>query len=90
MRRPNSDFKKSNRAIGNLKSGLPTFRPCKSDIDNLSKFVMDSLCGIAYMDDRQVTKLIATKEMDNQGLCEGRTYIEWSKLSQNTTPNGVK
>lgn len=35
--------------------------PKKADIDNLSKFVLDSLNGVLYDDDKQVVRLNATK-----------------------------
>ena len=44
----------------------PFIRP---DIDNLARAVLDGLTGVAYEDDEQVVKLIATKEYgDNQGV----------------------
>ena len=46
------------------------------DIDNLAKFVLDSLNGIAYKDDCQVVKLVVYKLMDNAGPCTGRTIVE--------------
>lgn len=33
----------------------------RPDIDNLAKTVLDALNGIAYVDDKQVVKLVATK-----------------------------
>lgn len=38
----------------------------KPDIDNLAKGIKDSLRGICYRDDSQITKLIASKEYGNQ------------------------
>jgi Holliday junction resolvase RusA-like endonuclease len=36
--------------------------PCRGDIDNYSKGVLDALNGIAWVDDVQVTSLEVTKE----------------------------
>ena len=37
-------------------------KPCvKPDLDNLCKAVMDALNGVAYCDDKQVVRIIATK-----------------------------
>ena len=47
----------------------------KSDVDNLIKFVMDSMNEVLYPDDRQISSLHVTKLLDNDGLCEGSTEI---------------
>lgn len=41
--------------------GVRISRPVDSDVDNLSKLVLDALNGIAYADDRQVVELTASK-----------------------------
>ena len=48
----------------------------KPDLDNLAKFVMDSLIGIAYEDDCQVYKLRLSKVYDNERECKGRIAID--------------
>ena len=45
------------------------------DLDNLAKFVMDALNGIAYDDDRQITTLLASKSYDRNDDKQGRTEI---------------
>ena len=40
-----------------------THRP---DVDNISKIILDSLNGLAYKDDSQISKLIVTKEYGEQ------------------------
>ena len=72
MKRSNTDF----RPGGRLRSALALVWPIRPDIDNLAKFVLDSLNGIAYKDDCQVVKLVVYKLMDNAGLCTGRTIVE--------------
>ena len=79
MRRPNTDFKNNNRN-GVLKSNLQQARPTIPDIDNLVKFVLDSLNGVLYCDDRQVVKVTAVKLLDNKQGCNGsRTVIKCYK-----------
>ena len=43
----------------------------KGDIDNLAKFVLDSLNGIVYVDDKQIVSLSCTKIYDFEGSCNG-------------------
>ena len=45
-----------------------TFKP---DLDNVCKAVLDALNGIAYWDDRQVTRLVAEKAPRRRGVIEG-------------------
>ena len=40
----------------------PTKKP---DCDNIAKIVLDSLNGIAFMDDKQVVNLVVTKNYDS-------------------------
>lgn len=46
-----------------------------SDVDNLSKTVLDALTGIAYDDDSQVTTLIVQKDVYHTGLLVGITKL---------------
>lgn len=41
----------------------PTIKP---DTDNIAKSILDSLNGIAYKDDKQVTRLTVEKRYDEQ------------------------
>ena len=34
----------------------------KPDMDNIAKIILDSLNGLAYLDDKQVTKLVIWKK----------------------------
>ena len=48
----------------------------KPDADNLAKAVLDALTGVAFDDDRQVTRLIVVKKDRTRGLQEGlRVYV---------------
>ena len=83
MRRPNHDFKGGNRSSGCLKSMVALVRPIRPDIDNLAKFVLDGLNGLVYSDDRQVVKLVASKLLDMEGDCGGRTVVEVAEFKGN-------
>jgi hypothetical protein len=78
LRRPNDHFVGGRRGPGRLRPTalaqlLPSPRP--PDVDNLAKFVLDSLNGLLYTDDRQVVSLHVTKLLDNEGLCLGSTEV---------------
>ena len=47
----------------------------RSDVDNLTKFVLDSMNGVIYEDDRQITSIHATKILDNEDLCTGSIEV---------------
>ena len=61
--RPVRHFEGNRRALGRLKNSakrllFPSVRP---DLDNLIKFVLDSVGGLVFVDDSQVVKLTACK-----------------------------
>lgn len=84
LQRPQCDFVGKRRQAGNLKSTATTsestFPAMTPDVDNLAKFVMDGLNGIAYRDDAQVVKLVAYRMRDNNGSCDGGTIINIAKF----------
>ena len=90
MKRPLNHFVASRRAGPNarLKAAYagtrwpPDGRAMRSDVDNLAKFVMDSLNGVLYVDDRQVVRLSAMKVLDSEGSCLGATEVEISVLAE--------
>ena len=57
FRRPKNHY----RTNGELKKGMPTQHTKTPDIDNLAKFVFDSLNGIFWTDDKIISLVIATK-----------------------------
>ena len=77
MSRPLAHFVNRNR-LGPLRSSaldsgrFPVMIP---DIDNLAKFVLDSLKGVAYSDDSQVVKLEVYRMRDDNEACLGSTVI---------------
>jgi Holliday junction resolvase RusA-like endonuclease len=62
--RPKSHYRKSG-----LRNDAPTLPRC--DLDNLAKAVLDSLNGVAWMDDAQVRRLVIGKCFGT----EGRTTV---------------
>lgn len=58
--RPKSHFG-TGKNSGKLKMSAPAFHIKTPDLDNLVKFVLDSLNGVFYEDDRQINNLLAWK-----------------------------
>lgn len=90
--RPVRHFEGNRRALGRLKNSakrflFPFVRP---DLDNLIKFVLDSVGGLVYVDDSQVVKLTACKIRDNEGLCEGSTIVHFKEVNETTIINKPK
>ena len=81
MKRPKSHFINNKPGPNRLKKQFTStttsqYSNIRSDIDNLCKFVMDTLNGIVYVDDRQVVQLTATKVLDSEDECLGATEVE--------------
>ena len=78
MPRPLHHFVGNVRRVDNIRQEFQGEREHwnKPDLDNLTKFVMDSLIGIAYEDDGQVYEIKAKKMYDNDGYCKGRISID--------------
>ena len=53
----------------------------RPDIDNLGKFILDALQGIAYEDDAQVVSVAMKKVLDTNPPFEGRTYISFRAVN---------
>mmetsp|Transcript_18073 Transcript_18073/g.43748 ORF Transcript_18073/g.43748 Transcript_18073/m.43748 type:complete len:425 (-) Transcript_18073:244-1518(-) len=73
MKRPLSHFINNRPGPGRLKPTAPGMMSStiRTDIDNLVKFVLDSMNSVLYEDDRQVTSIQATKVFDNDDTCDG-------------------
>jgi Holliday junction resolvase RusA-like endonuclease len=80
MKRPKNHFINSKPGPGRLKQDSPPqLSTIRTDVDNLTKFVLDSMNGILYEDDRQITSMQITKLLDNDDQCQGSTEIHlWS------------
>jgi len=93
LKRPNLHFVGNKPGHGRLRDSAPSaLSPTRTDVDNLAKFVLDSLNGILYEDDRQIHSLYVTKLLDNDGLCQGSTEISCRPLCEtdvNTLVNKI-
>jgi Holliday junction resolvase RusA-like endonuclease len=77
LKRPKNHFVGNKPGTGRMKPTAPgKFHNSRTDIDNLTKFVMDSLNGLLYVDDKQIVSLSAIKLLDSEGLCEGATDVK--------------
>ena len=77
-KRPKKDFIGGRPGAGRLRCGVAPnqlYPPSRIDVDNLAKFVLDSLNGLLYADDRQVVSLHVTKVRDDDGECKGSTEV---------------
>jgi Holliday junction resolvase RusA-like endonuclease len=85
LKRPDDDFVNNNRVLGRLKAAAKNllFVPITPDIDNLAKFVLDSLIGVGYADDAQVVKLEVYKLRDSIGSCNGATIFHLERFNNN-------
>ena len=54
----------------------------RTDVDNLVKFVFDSMNTILYEDDRQITSVHLIKVLDNDGMCQGSTEIQLQSFNE--------
>ena len=75
MPRPKSHYG-TGRNAGKLKASAPDHHTIKPDIDNLKKFVLDCLNGVAWKDDCQVVKASQVKWYSENP----RTEIEISRI----------
>lgn len=83
MKRPKSHFVNNKPGPGRLKKKAPSrLSPIRTDVDNLAKFVLDSMNGVLYEDDRQITSIHATKLLDDVDLCEGSTEIHIRSINE--------
>ncbi len=67
MPRPKSHFGTGKNA-NILKKNAPHYHTTKPDIDNLVKFYLDCLNGIAWEDDKQIIYIQATKTYSEEPL----------------------
>ena len=86
LKRPDDDFINNNRVLGRIKAAARNllFLPIVPDVDNLAKFVLDSLIGVGYADDAQVVKLEVYKLRDSFGSCNGATIFHLAKFNNNS------
>ncbi|KAG7338086.1 major facilitator superfamily MFS_1 protein [Nitzschia inconspicua] len=76
MKRPKSHFVNGKPGPDRLKTTAPSQTSAiRTDVDNLTKFVLDSMNQVLYDDDRQIMSIHVTKLLDNDGMCEGSTEL---------------
>jgi hypothetical protein len=76
LRRPRNHFVGNKAGPGRMRPNAPAATSqTRTDVDNLIKFVLDSMNEIMYQDDLQIMSIHATKLLDDEGLCEGSTEI---------------
>lgn len=76
LRRPLNHFRSSKPGQGRLRETAPDrLAVTRMDVDNLAKFVLDSMNGILYEDDKQIASLHLAKLFDNEGACRGATEL---------------
>ena len=90
MKRPKIHFVAGKPGPGRLRPTAPK-QSCsnmRTDVDNLAKFVLDSLNGLLYEDDRQIASLHVTKLYDNDTdeLCRGSTRVCLRVLREDDLP----
>jgi len=83
MKRPKSHFVNNKPGPGRLKEKSPSqLAPIRTDVDNLTKFVLDSMNGVVYEDDRQITSIHATKILDNADFCRGSIEVHIQSIDE--------
>ena len=84
IKRPLGDFVGNKRSADRLrpfqhdtlKTALaPLHPPVRVDVDNVAKFVLDSLNELVYEDDRQIVSLECIKMRDSEEDCLGATEV---------------
>lgn len=71
-------------------SAPPQTSQTRTDVDNLVKFVFDSMNEILYQDDRQIMSLQVAKVLDNEGMCEGSTEILLRSIEDKDVQNLIE
>ena len=59
-KRPKNHYRSKNKKLI-LKDDVPFYKSSKADLDNLIKFICDSLNGVFYIDDSQIVSISACK-----------------------------
>ncbi|CAJ1913374.1 unnamed protein product [Cylindrotheca closterium] len=86
LKRPKKDFVGGKPASDRMRPNAPSqTAQTRTDVDNLVKFVFDSMNTILYEDDRQIMSVHVIKVLDNEGMCQGSTEV----LLQSVTEEDV-
>ena len=76
-KRPRHHYTSKNKVL-TLKKDAEFYKKSKADLDNLIKFVADSLSGIFYKDDAQIVSISACKVWGS----EDYVYVHLSSLQK--------
>ena len=86
FQRPNKHYR-TGKFSGELRDDAPELHSSRPDLDNLIKFVVDSIQGIFFYDDKQICNINALKCYDEKPRIVVSLYslnkIERSKNGQN-------
>jgi Holliday junction resolvase RusA-like endonuclease len=84
LKRPKKHFKSGKPGPGRFRADAPPqTSQTRTDVDNLIKFVLDSMNEVLYPDDRQIMSVRVTKVLDNEDMCEGSTEICLRSIEEN-------
>ena len=76
LRQPPSDPDQDIEGVGDKPAHVAShLQVTRTDVDNLAKFVLDSLNGVIYTDDKQVASLTVTKVYDDEEPWTGSTDV---------------
>lgn len=75
LKRPKAHFINGKPGPERLRESAPSQTSSRVDVDNLTKFVLDSMNEVLYQDDRQIVSIHVTKILDNEGMCQGSTEV---------------
>jgi len=78
IRRPNTHYHGSVREDERLRPNMQNCCVTGGDIDNLAKFVLDAMNGIAYHDDKQVCSINMKKRWCDDCTSDGSTTVHAS------------
>ena len=77
LQRPKSHYVSNNPEKKQLKKNAPKqYHVARKDLDNMIKFVLDSLNGILYEDDAQICIINGTKIYANEDYNVGSTHVK--------------
>jgi Holliday junction resolvase RusA-like endonuclease len=83
MKRAKNHFIGGRPGPGRLKENAPkATAPIRQDIDNLIKFVLDTMNKVLYHDDRQITSINVVKILDNREPYSGSTEISLRAIQE--------
>ena len=84
MQRPKNHFSRSDPETKKLKKNAPTlYHVARKDLDNMIKFVLDSLNGLLYEDDSHIATINACKIYTNEDNNVGSTQVKLREVSDN-------